>query len=86
MEYSNWTRNEWEHKQSFFRENPSRYSGLEKGLPAKEWILGIMEVFGRLEIIPDQKLCIQLAALMFMRAAYSWWKSVQRHCRIQDIT
>lgn len=55
------------------------------GQPAKDWMLGILDVHRRLRIL-DNGLWITLAVLTFTRDAEIWWEIVLGHYKVNRMT
>lgn len=69
------------YRREFLKANPPEYTRMRKGLPAKEWMLGALEVFRKLRL-PDRGLWMKLAVSMFIRDAEIWGKIVHDQYRV----
>lgn len=56
-----------------------------KRITGKEWILGALKIFKRLEI-PDNDLWIWLAILTLTRDTAMWWRTVKRNYQVERMT
>lgn len=61
------------YQRGFYRAKPPRYTGMKKGRPTRDWMLGLLEIFRRWELTTTTWRS-KLAASAFDRDAEIWWE------------